>query len=126
EVEIINVLDDHSRLCAESLAVAVATTEAAGEAFSHGVERLGLPRRCWSANGLTFSGRLHGFEVFFEKELRACGVAPITSRPYHPQTCGKVERFQQTLKKWLRRHPAATLAELQEHLDNFRDYYNRK
>ena len=28
------------------------------------------------------------------------------SRPNHPTTCGKVERFQQTLKKWLRSQPA--------------------
>lgn len=123
-VEIINVLDDHSRVCAESRAVKVATTQEAWAAFSHGVERLGLPRGCLSDNGLIFSGRLRGFEVFFELQLRAAGVKPITSRPYHPQTCGKVERFQQTEKKWLRKHPAATLAELQAHLDVFRDYYN--
>jgi len=123
-VEIINVLDDHSRVCADSLAVATATTEAAWRAFSNGVERLGLPRGCLSDNGLIFTGRLRGFEVFFETQLRAAGVVPITSRPYHPQTCGKVERFQQTLKKWLRQHPARTLARLQAHLDAFRDYYN--
>ena len=125
-VELINVLDDHSRVCADSLVVAAATTEAAWVAFSNGVERLGLPRGCLSDNGLIFSGRLRGFEVFFEAQLRAAGVVPITSRPYHPQTCGKVERFQQTLKKWLRRHPARSLAELQERLDTFRDYYNRE
>jgi hypothetical protein len=52
-------------------------------------------------------------------------VVPKTSRPYHPQTCGKVERFQQTLKKWLRRQPlAAHLAELQAQLDAFVEYYN--
>jgi hypothetical protein len=123
-VQIINVIDDHSRVCADSLAVAVATTEAAWVAFSHGCERLGLPRGCLSDNGLIFSGRLRGFEVYFETQLRSVGVRPITSRPYHPQTCGKVERFQQTLKRWLRRHPAATLAQLQAHLDAFRDYYN--
>ena len=76
-------------------------------------------------NGLNFSGKLRGFEVRFEIELRAIGVVPKTSRPYHPQTCGKVERFQQTLKKWLRRRPlAADLAELQAQLDAFVDYYN--
>jgi transposase InsO family protein len=126
-MEVINVLDDHSRLCAASVAVPVATTEHAWEAFSAGVERYGLPCGCLSDNGLIFSGRLHGYEVFFEAQLRAAGVRPITSRPYHPQTCGKVERFQQTLKKWLRAHrPARTAAELQAQLDTFRDYYNQQ
>ncbi len=47
------------------------------------------------------------------------------SRPYHPQTCGKVERFHQTLKRYLaRQRPAATVAELQAQLDHFRTYYN--
>jgi len=52
-------------------------------------------------------------------------VVPKTSRPRHPQTCGKVERFQQTLKKWLRGQPLAeNIAELQAQLDAFVDYYN--
>ena len=47
------------------------------------------------------------------------------SRPYHPQTCGKLERAHQTLKKWLAKQPPArTLAELQRQLDAFRAYYN--
>lgn len=86
-----------------------------------------MPLGQLSDNGLNFSGRLRGFEVRFEIELRAIGVVPKTSRPYHPQTCGKVERFQQTLKKWLRRQPlAADLAELQAQLDTFVAYYNHQ
>jgi hypothetical protein len=47
------------------------------------------------------------------------------SRPYHPQTCGNVERFHQTLKKWLTQQPPArTLGQLQKQLDRFRAYYN--
>jgi hypothetical protein len=47
------------------------------------------------------------------------------SRPYHPQTCGKVERFHQTQKKWLAAQPAAaTIAALQRQLDRFAGYYN--
>lgn len=60
-----------------------------------------------------------------ENELATVGVVHKHSRPYHPQTCGKVERFHQTLKKYLARQSRpATLAELQAQLDRFRAYYN--
>ncbi|MFL6144924.1 MAG: hypothetical protein ACJ72N_24045 [Labedaea sp.] len=41
----------------------------------------------------------------FETELHRLGVRQKNSRPNHPTTCGTVERFQQTLKKWLRAQP---------------------
>ena len=39
-----------------------------------------------------------------------------------------IERFQQTMKKWLRAQPVqpSTIAELQTLLDQFRDEYNRR
>jgi hypothetical protein len=60
-----------------------------------------------------------------ENELAGLGVAYKHSRPYHPQTCGKVERFHQTLKKHLARQARpATLEALQAQLDRFGAYYN--
>src|SRR6266542_2381320 len=60
-----------------------------------------------------------------EIELDALGIRFRHSTPNHPQTCGKVERFHQTEKRWLRKQPpAADLTELQVKLDWFRDYYN--
>jgi len=125
-VVIFNIIDDHSRLAVASVAAPAATTEAAWDVFCAAARRWGLPVRCLSDNGLAFSGRLRGFEVAFEANLRAAGIVPITSRPYHPQTCGKVERFQQTLKRWLRKRPRldATIEELEADLDVFVDYYN--
>jgi transposase InsO family protein len=126
-IQVISFIDDHSRVALRCRAVEVATTLNTWETFSDSALQWGLPVGQLSDNGVNFSGRLRGFEVAFEINLRAAGVRPITSRPYHPQTCGKVERFQQTLKKWLRRQPLARdLAELQDQLDWFVDYYNHQ
>jgi transposase InsO family protein len=125
-VKIFNIVDDHSRVAIQSRAVAEATTEEAWTTFSQGAQRWGLPTGTLSDNGLCFSGKLRQVEVFFEAQLRDAGVRPITSRPWHPQTAGKVERFQQTLKKWLRKRPRlhASIAELQAALDEFSRIYN--
>jgi transposase InsO family protein len=126
-VRILSFLDDHSRVALRVAALAEATTEATWATFCQATELWGVPLGQLTDNGLNFSGRLRGFEVRFEIELRAIGVVAKTSRPYHPQTCGKVERFQQTLKRWLRRRPlAADLAELQSQLDTFVAYYNHQ
>lgn len=124
-VRVFNIIDDHSRVAVRSRAVGEATTEAAWDTFSQAAARWGLPAGVLSDNGLAFSGKLRRIEVHFEANLRDAGIRPITGAPYHPQTTGKVERFQQTLKKWLRRRPlAANLADLQTQLDEFTDIYN--
>ena len=62
-----------------------------------------------------------------EAELRRLHVTQINSTPNHPTTCGKVERFHQTMKKSLTNQPrAATLAELQTQLNAFVDEYNHR
>jgi hypothetical protein len=60
-----------------------------------------------------------------QTELLALGIEFRHSRPYHPQTCGKVERFHQTLKGFLGKQPAAdSIGELQRQVDRFIAYYN--
>lgn len=126
EVQILNIIDDHSRLLVASVAAPTIGKEVLWGAFSAAGATWGLPSSCLSDNGLVFSGKLRGFEVDFEIRLREAGIKPITSRPFHPQTCGKVERFQQTLKKWLRadRRHIATIHQLNAALEDFADIYN--
>jgi Integrase core domain len=73
-----------------------------------------------------FTGKQRGQgRVALEVQLGLRGVRISHSRPYHPQTCGKVERFHQTEKKWLTAQTRATsLAMLQRQLDRFAGYYN--
>jgi transposase InsO family protein len=124
-VEIIDIIDDHSRVCPAAVAVATCTSIGAWDTFTLAGTVWGVPARVLSDNGLTFNGSRRKVTVVFEANLRAAGVSPIASTPGHPQTCGKVERFHQTLKKWLSKQPLATdLAELQAQLDRFIDHYN--
>ena len=130
-VKIFDIVDDHSRVACASRAVTEATSQEAWITFCQAAQAWGLPAGVLSDNGLCFSGKLRGFEVLFEARLRDAGIRPFTGRPYHPQTTGKVERFQQTLKRWLRhqdhRHGLCRdLAELQARLDTFVLYYNEQ
>jgi transposase InsO family protein len=125
-VKILNIIDDHSRLCVASVAAEAVTSPVLWAAFWAAGQAWGLPASCLTDNGLVFSGKLRGFEVDFERRLRQAGITAVTSKAFHPQTCGKVERFQQTLKKWLRRrhNTLADLTQLQAAIDEFRSYYN--
>ena len=126
-VEIINIIDDHSRVCVRSLAVRTCTSAGAWNALEQGAATWLLPARLLSDNGIAFNQSRRNTVSHFEENLRRIGVLPIASTPFHPQTCGKVERFHQTLKKWLARQtPARTLHELQSQLDSFTRHYNNE
>jgi len=128
DVEILNIIDDHSRLCVASTARRVFKATDVDRCFGHAAAVYGDPASMLSDNGAVYTGRYRGHgRVALEVTLHARGIVFTHSRPYHPQTCGKVERFHQTLKKWLAHQPsAATIAGLQTHLDSFRDYYNTR
>jgi transposase InsO family protein len=126
QVEILNLLDDHARLLLASDAHPVFKAADVLATVTTAISADGLPVRVLTDNGAVFTGIPRGGgRVALEVTLAALGVAVRHSRPYHPQTCGKVERLHQTLKKWLTRQPAAaSIAQLQAQLDTFRAYYN--
>ena len=130
EVEIVSWLDDHSRLALSVTAHPVTTGEVTLATFRAAVAAHGAPASTLTDNGLVYTTRFSGGKGGrngLETELRRLGVAQKNGRPNHPQTQGKVERFQQTLQKWLRAQPAAaTLADLQAQLDAFTDLYNNR
>ena len=124
-VEVLNLIDDHSRLFLGSHAYGRVKAADVVEGFHKAAELHGLPESFLSDNGAVFTGSYRGGKVLLEYELERLGVLFKNSRPYHPQTCGKVERLHQTLKRHLAKQaPAQTLAELQGQLDAFARYYN--
>jgi len=127
EVWVMDILDDHARFCLSARVGDGPTGKAAWASFEWAMRRYGMPTQLLSDNGTCFTGRLVGGEVEFERRLGALGIKMIYSRPYHPQTCGKLERFHRTMKEWLDDYPRArTVEELQELLDAFRTHYNEQ
>lgn len=127
DVEIFNLIDDHSRLILASVAVRTLKGGDVHEIFTSATESYGLPASLLCDNAAVFSGQSRRGKVAIETELERLGIRCIHSTPYHPQTCGKVERFHQTLKRFLARQaPAESLAVLQLQLDAFRSYYNQQ
>ena len=125
-VEILNFEDDHSRLFLGSTAYPTVKAGDVVDAFLAAATAYGFPASFLSDNAAVFSGRSRRGRVALELELESRGIEVKHSTPYHPQTCGKVERLHQTLKRYLRQQPAAqSLAQLQLQLDSFREYYNR-
>jgi transposase InsO family protein len=123
--EILNLIDDHSRLFLASDAYPRVKAADVVATFQKTARLHGLPYSLLSDNGAVFTGASRRGKVLFESELERLGIAFKNSRPYHPQTCGKVERLHQTLKRYLAKQtPPATIGELQAQLDTFAHYYN--
>jgi transposase InsO family protein len=125
DVEILNLIDDHSRLFLASDAYLAVSAHDVVASFRKACSYHGFPASLLSDNASVFTGYHRKSKVLLESELERLGVTFKNSRPYHPQTCGKVERLHQTLKRFLaKQEPASNLEELQAQLERFRDYYN--
>jgi transposase InsO family protein len=129
DTEILTWLDDCSRCALTVTAHCRVTAPIVNTTFLNAVTGHGIPASTLTDNGMVFTTRFAGGKggrTKLENTLRRLNVVQKNSRPNHPTTCGKVERFQQTMKKWLRSQPVqpATIAELQALLDSFLEEYN--
>ncbi|WP_163807339.1 IS481 family transposase [Mycolicibacterium anyangense] len=126
--EILCWIDDHSRYALSVTAHRSVTGNVVLTEFRKAVDHHGIPYSTLTDNGMVFTTRLAGGKGGrnqFEAELRRLNVRQINSTPNHPTTCGKVERFHQTLKKALTGQPPATsIDQLQTQIDAFIDEYN--
>jgi transposase InsO family protein len=135
DAEILCWLDDHSRYALSVTAHTRITGPIVLRVFRETVATQGIPASTLTDNGMVFTTRLSGGSLRgsrgrngLEHELHRHGITQKNSRPNHPTTCGKVERFQQTLKKWLRAQPRqpADIHQLQTLIDAFIDDYNHR
>ena len=127
DVEILNWLDDHSRYLLSTTVHTPVTGDDVVTTFLANTNKYGTPTSTLTDNGRVYTARHGGGHNAFEHLLPLLGVKQKNGRPGHPQTQGKIERFHQTLKRWLTAQPPAASPEhLQHQLDEFREYYNEQ
>jgi len=131
DTEIITWLDDHSRYALHIRAYPQISAPIVLATFTRAAAQHGYPASTLTDNGMVYTVRFAGGKggrTKLENELRRRHITQKNSRPNHPTTCGKVERFQQTMKKWLRAQPAqpATIGQLQALLEQFQAEYNQR
>lgn len=130
----IDVIDDCSRVWVASHVAAAETIDAAIAAFDAAVAQWGAPGMALADNGSAFAHKDRAKDKtltsrFSRTLAQRHGSRVIHSSPYHPQTCGKVERLHQSAAKLLNHRwpdPATSITDLQQRLDDVRAHYNTR
>ncbi len=117
------MLDDCTRFCIASSHVPDQTLAAVWSVLWDSFLAFGLPDAVLSDNGSAFRNNATWRWSSFDLKLMLLGIRPTHGRPYHPQTQGKVERFQGTMERELTPFLVRP-APLQPMLETFRTRYN--
>jgi transposase InsO family protein len=123
----LTVLDDHSRYCIALAACENQKTATVQGFLTNAFRRYGLPRTLITDNGSPWGDGPGSPYTPLGVFLIDQGVRVSHSRPYHPQTMGKDERFHRSLKaEALSSGPFADLAQAARRLADWREVYNRQ
>jgi len=131
------MIDDHSKVVRIHVnnSKGVVESLACLEKF---IERYGLPNLLQSDNGTEFTNkyvsennprrRKEARLGAFEQELLRLNIQHHLIKPGTPELNGKIERFNQTIKRELRRHlrQGMTMAQIIAKVAWYEDYYNNR
>jgi len=124
-VYMIGFMDDNSRFIVSWGLYRFQTANNVLEVFRAGLEKHGSPKEVLSDNGRqyhTWRGK-----SAFSKTLLKLGIRHVRARPYHPQTCGKIESFWRNLyQELLSQVPLSSFEEAQAKIGEYVEYYNFK
>ena len=121
----LTVLDDHSRFSICLSACSGETGDQVKRALTEAFEIYGLPERITCDNGNPWGTPKQNGLTKFEVWLIKLGIKVSHSRPMHPQTQGKDERFHRTLKReLLGQRGFNSLQDCQRAFDSWREQYN--
>jgi hypothetical protein len=124
-VYVIGFLDDNSRFITGWGLYRFQTNANVQEVFRAAIEKHGLPKEVLSDNGRQYHS-WRGRSKFTEM-LTKLGIRHIRSRPYHPQTQGKIESFwRNLLQECLQKTPVSTFEEAKDKISEYVEYYNFK
>ena len=123
----LTVLDDHSRC---SLMIKACQNEQFSPVKKHltyAFEKYGLPLQMNFDNGNPWGNSKLLPYTALTVWLMQLGIRVTHSRPWHPQTNGKLERFHRTLKNDLiLRQPMRSFSHAQKLFDEWRHHYNHE
>lgn len=121
----LTVLDDHSRYSLCLQACCNEQTETVQQQLTATFRRYGLPERMLMDNGSPWGNDLEHQYTPLTVWLLRLGIGVSHSRPYHPQTQGKDERFHRSLKvEVLAQRVFADFERMQIRFDQWRHCYN--
>lgn len=121
----LTVLDDHSRFAVGLQACGNEKAATVQERLTDIFRCYGLPDRMTMDNGSPWGSDAEHPHTPLTVWLMRLGIGVSHSRPFHPQTQGKDERFHRTLKlEVLRGATFRDLADVQNRFDAWRDTYN--
>ena len=124
-VYVIGFLDDNSRFITGWGLYRFQTNANVQEVFRAAIEKHGLPKEVLSDNGRQYHS-WRGRSKFTDM-LTKLGIRHIRSRPYHPQTQGKIESFwRNLLQECLQKTPLSTFEEAKDKIGEYVEYYNFK
>ena len=122
---LVTVMDDYSRFILGWKLQKDMSSHSLIEVVQEAVDATGMTdvpvedrTRLLSDNGAGYVSRA------FRDYLNLVGIRHILAAPYHPQTNGKVERYQQSLKREVNQLPYELPSQLDQAIANFVDYYN--
>ncbi len=122
-----NIIDDHSRLCLASYVSEDQKTDSWIKLLEQLVEKYGIPKAILHDHGSQFvAPATNKLSKEFSEFIDKYGIRSVRARVRHPQTCGKVERMQQTLQNECRDlvHTDNT-SELHEAFEAWKEFYNK-
>jgi transposase InsO family protein len=123
----LTMIDDHSRYSQILQACTNERTETVKAHLIDSFRRFGLPKRMNMDNGKPWGNPTGERHTKLTVWLIRLGVGISHSRPLHPQTNGKDERFHRTLKaELLGNRWFSTMAEVQKAFDRWREIYNHQ